>query len=107
MERNPDITYFAQVNFRNDRRAVGIYQADRLLHMYILGKTGTGKSTLIETMLMQDITAGRGVCLLDPHGDLVEKIASKVPESRKKDLIYFNIPDINSKLRYNPFKRVT
>ena len=104
---NNDITYFARTNFRNQGKLFGIKQADRLLHTYIIGKTGTGKSTLIETMFMQDIEAGRGACLLDPHGDLVQKINDNVPEWRKKDVIYFNIPDPNLKLRYNPFKRVS
>ena len=80
---NPDITYFGETTFRNQRRRFGIKQADRLMHTYIIGKTGTGKSTLLETMIMQDIYAGRGCCLLDPHGDLVEKVVSKIPESRK------------------------
>lgn len=73
----------------------------------MIGKTGTGKSTCIETMLLQDINAGRGCCLLDPHGDLVEKVEKAIPEWRKKDVVYFNIPDLNLNLRYNPFKRVT
>ena len=104
---NKDITYFAKVNWRSDQRLFGIKQADRLMHTYIIGKTGTGKSTCLETMLLQDIEAGRGCCLLDPHGDLVEKIAKMIPAWRKDDLIYFNIPDPNLALRYNPFKRVT
>ncbi|MBK9722009.1 MAG: type IV secretion system DNA-binding domain-containing protein [Saprospiraceae bacterium] len=104
---NKDITYFAKVGWRGDQRLFGIKQADRLMHTYIIGKTGTGKSTCLETMIMQDIQAGRGCCLLDPHGDLVEKIVKAIPESRKKDLIYFNIPDPKLDLRYNPFKRVS
>lgn len=104
---NKDITYFARVCFRNDQRQFGIKQADRLMHTYMIGKTGTGKSTCLETMILQDINAGRGCCLLDPHGDLVEKIAKAIPEERKNDLIYFNIPDPKLNLRYNPFKRVT
>lgn len=107
MQLNPDITYFAQVNFRNDRRYFGMWQSDRLLHTYIIGKTGTGKTTLLETMLLQDIHHGRGMCLLDPHGDLVEKIAANIPGHRREDVIYFNIPERDLDLRYNPFKRVT
>ncbi|MEZ4927911.1 MAG: type IV secretion system DNA-binding domain-containing protein [Saprospiraceae bacterium] len=104
---NKDITYFAETSWRNEKRKFGIKQADRLMHTYILGKTGTGKSTCLETMMLQDIEAGRGCCLLDPHGDLVEKIVKAIPEHRKDDLIYFNIPDPNLNLRYNPFKRVS
>ncbi len=104
---NKDITYFAKVGWRNDQRPFGIKQADRLMHTYIIGNTGIGKSTCLETMIMQDIQAGRGCCLLDPHGDLVEKIVKAIPEERKKDLIYFNITDPKLNLRYNPFKRVS
>lgn len=62
---------------------------------------------MLRAMIMQDIEAGRGVCLLDPHGDLVEKIVAGIPEERSQDLIYFNIPDADLQLRYNPFKRVS
>lgn len=102
-----DITYFAKTYFRNQNTTFGIRQEDRLLHTYIIGKTGTGKSTLLETMMLQDIKANRGFCLLDPHGDLVERITEAIPTEREKDVIYFNIPDVNLKLRYNPFKRVS
>lgn len=109
MERklNKDITYFAKVGWRGDGRLFGIKQADRMMHTYMIGKTGTGKSTCLETMIMQDIHAGRGCCLLDPHGDLVEKVVKAIPEDRKNDLIYFNITDPKLNLRYNPFKRVS
>lgn len=76
------------------------------MHTYMIGKTGTGKSTLIETKIKQDIEAGRGCCLLDPHHDLVDRVSKNIPEWRKKDLIYFNIPDPNLNLKYNPFKQV-
>ncbi len=104
---NPDITYFGETTYRDQRKRFGIKQPDRLMHTYILGKTGTGKSTLLETMIMQDINNGRGCCLLDPHGDLVEKVVKSMPEWRKKDLIYFNIPDPTLNLKYNPFRRVS
>jgi type IV secretory pathway VirB4 component len=104
---NNDITYFGKIGYRSDRRVFGIKQADRLMHTYMIGKTGTGKSTCIETMILQDIKSGRGCCLLDPHGDLVEKVVNAVPDFRKEDLIYFNFPDPNLNLKYNPFKRVS
>lgn len=102
-----DITYFARVNFRDDNRLFGIHQADRLLHTYLLGKTGTGKSTCLKTMILQDINSGRGCCLLDPHNDLVEDIYQKIPDNRKDDVIYIDITDPNLNIRYNPFKRVS
>jgi hypothetical protein len=107
MEQQPDITYFAKTHFRNDERVFGMRQEDRLMHTYVIGKTGTGKSTLLQTMLLQDISAGRGVCLLDPHGDLVESVFEAIPESRLKDIIYLDVTDVSLKLRYNPFKKVS
>ncbi len=104
---NNDITYIGETTYRNQQKRFGIKQADRLMHTYLIGKTGVGKSTLIETMIIQDIQDGRGCCLLDPHGDLVEKIVKAIPENRKDDLIYFNIPDAGLKLKYNPFRKVS
>src|SRR5215475_14179689 len=106
MLEDPDkrITYFAQTNFRNERKEFGIKRADRRAHMYIIGKTGTGKSTLLETLIRQDIENGEGVALLDPHGDLVEKVLGAVPEQRKHDLIFFNVPDWKNPLGFNPLE---
>lgn len=105
-DSNNRINYFARTNFRNDRRIFGIKQADRRSHMYVIGKTGTGKSTLLETMIQQDIAAGAGLVLLDPHGDLVEKILKTIPDNRKKDLIYFNVPDTANPLGFNPLENI-
>lgn len=107
MSMNNDITYFAKTDFRNKEIPFGIKQADRLLHTYIVGKTGTGKSTMIKTMFMQDVEAGRGACLIDPHGDLVEEIIASIPNHRRADVIYFDVPSAGMRLRYNPFKRVS
>ena len=107
MQPQNDITYFAKLNYRNLGTLFGIRQDDRLMHTYIIGKTGTGKSTLLKTMIAQDIAAGRGVCLLDPHGDLVSDVMNTVPPERKNDVIYFNVPDISLRFKYNPFKKVT
>ncbi len=101
------ITYFAKTHYRNDERLFGIHQEDRLMHTYIIGKTGTGKSTLLKAIIMQDILAGRGVCLLDPHSQLVEEVYKLIPENRIQDIIYFNVPDVGLQLKYNPFKRVS
>ena len=98
------ITYFARTNFRNERKAFGIKRADRRSHIYVIGKTGTGKSTLLETLSRQDIVNGEGLALLDPHGDLVEKVLRAVPDKNKGDLIYFNVPD--NPLGFNPLEKV-
>ena len=101
-----DITKIAQLNHRNDRRTFGIYRKDRRSHMYIVGMTGTGKSTLLLNMIKQDIENGEGVALLDPHGDLAEMALELVPENRQKDVIYFNVPDANLTYSFNPLHNV-
>jgi len=103
-DRDNQITYFAQTNFRNEAKPFGIKKADRRSHMYVIGKTGTGKSTLLETLIRQDIVNGEGLALLDPHGDLVEKVLRAVPDKNKGDLIYFNVPD--NPLGFNPLEKV-
>ena len=109
MDTNQDgrITFIARANFRDDRRIFGIKQADRRAHTYLIGKTGTGKSTLLEMLVRQDIEAGQGLALLDPHGDLVERVLANLPESRKEDFIYFNVPDIKHPLGFNPLESVS
>ncbi len=100
------VSPFARTNFRTDRRVFGIKQADRRAHMYLIGKTGTGKSTLLEALIRQDIAAGRGFALLDPHGDLAEKIRAAIPEERRGDLIDFYVPDMVRPLGFNPLANV-
>ena len=78
--------HFARVDFRNDDRVFGIKDEDRFLHVYVIGKTGTGKSSLIETMALQDLERGNGFALIDPHGDLVARVAARVPASQQGDL---------------------
>ena len=108
MTSHPDdrLTFFAKINYHGKSRLVGIRQADRRAHMYVVGKTGTGKSTFLETLIKQDLKAGQGLALLDPHGDLVENIVAAVPESRRADLIHFNVPDRQNPLGFNPLERV-
>jgi hypothetical protein len=101
-----EITYFATANFRNRAMPFGIKRKDRRAHMYILGKTGTGKSTLLETLIRQDLSHGHGLALLDPHGDLVHKVLAEVPESRRSDLIYFDATDPTHALGFNPLESV-
>jgi len=105
-EDSNTITYFGETNFRGKRTRFGIRQTDRMGHIHIIGKTGTGKSTLLETLIRQDVEAGRGLALLDPHGDLVEKIESLIPPHRRDDLIYFNVPDPANELGFNPLEHI-
>lgn len=106
MEHKQDITRFAHVDFRNDRRIFGIKHEDRFSHIYIIGKTGTGKSTLIETMARQDLADGRGFALIDPHGDLVERVWQSVPDTHRDRVVYFNVPDRTQRYGYNPLRQV-
>ncbi len=100
------VTHFARVDFRNDHRSFGIKDEDRFSHIYIIGKTGTGKSTLMETMALQDLERGNGFALIDPHGDLVERIAARIPKSRQSDVIYLNAADPSQPYGYNPLRHV-
>ncbi|MBI2041658.1 MAG: type IV secretory system conjugative DNA transfer family protein [Candidatus Nealsonbacteria bacterium] len=87
--------------FRGEEKIVRISDDDRRRHFYVIGQTGTGKSVLLQEMIKQDIEAGRGVCLIDPHGDLAERVLSYVPASRAEDVIYFNPGDIERPLGLN------
>ncbi len=100
------ITYLAKTNFRNQNKIFGIKQKDCLSHSYILGKTGTGKSTLLFKMIYQDLCNFQGFVLLDPHVELADKIVNNIPEYRKGDVIYLDISDLNLEVGYNPLKRV-
>lgn len=102
---NP-VTYFAQTNFRRERKRFGIKLADRRSHVYVIGKTGTGKSTLLETFIRQDMEHGHGLALLDPHGDLALRVLAAVPEHRRADLIYFDAGDTACPLGFNPLESV-
>ncbi len=86
-------TYLGYGHYRGVRRQVHILQEDRRRHLYIIGKTGVGKSELLKDMAIQDIKAGHGVCVIDPHGDLVEDILQYVPPERAEDVIYFDPSD--------------
>jgi hypothetical protein len=102
-----DKTILGRTNFRNRQVEFGIKTDDRRRHIYIIGKTGSGKTTLMENMLIDDIRAGRGVGLVDPHGDFAEKIINFIPAERVEDVIYFNPADINYPIAFNPLERVS
>lgn len=101
-----NLTIFAKTNFRNQPTPFGIKQADRRAHVYMIGKTGTGKSTLLETFMQRDVEAGNGFALLDPHGDLITKVLESVPENRKQDVVYFDVTDNNQPYGFNPLDSV-
>ena len=97
----PDICFFGQVSDRGMIKKFGILKDDRRRHMYILGKSGMGKSTLLENMILQDIYNGHGVCFMDPHGDSSETILDRIPKWRKNDVVYFNPGDMDNPIGFN------
>jgi len=95
------ITYMAETDYRNQRARFGIKSRDRTRHMYVIGKSGVGKSTLLENMAMQDIDRGEGITVLDPHGSFAEKMLDYVPAHRIKDVIYFAPFDTEYPISFN------
>ncbi len=87
--------------YRGEERVIRIKENDRRRHLYIIGQTGTGKTTLLLNMIKQDIENGKGIAFLDPHGDSVEEILTYIPKERVEDVIYFNPPDMERPLGLN------
>ena len=87
--------------FRGEEKTVPILKDDRRRHFYIVGQTGTGKSVLLQEMIKQDMEAGEGVTLIDPHGDMAERVLELVPAERIEDVIYFNPADFERPLGLN------
>jgi len=87
--------------YRGEKRLVRVMRDDRRRHIYIVGQTGTGKTVLLQEMARQDIEAGEGICVIDPHGDLAEKILGFIPASRVRDVVYFNPTDIDRPIGLN------
>ncbi len=90
---------------RNDHE-IGIEDTDRLFHTHVIGKTGTGKSTLLQNFMTQDLRRGHGFALLDPHGDLAEEVLDRVPRSRLQDVVYLNPADIDFPVPFNVLEAV-
>lgn len=96
-----DITYFAETDFRGKKTPFGIKIKDRARHVYVIGKTGMGKSTMLENMAIQDIRNGNGIGFLDPHGGSAEALLTYVPENRIKDVVYFAPFDLEHPISFN------
>ncbi|MEK7143120.1 MAG: type IV secretion system DNA-binding domain-containing protein [Patescibacteria group bacterium] len=101
-----DLTAFAATNFRHLKHKFGIKIADRRYHMYAIGKTGTGKSTMLENMIIDDIREGRGVAVVDPHGDLIKHLLNFVPDERINEVILFRPADRLYPIGFNPLENV-
>lgn len=104
MDNPADITYIGKTDFRNAMTRFGIKALDRTKHMYIIGKTGTGKSTFLENLLVQDIINGNGLAFIDPHGGSADKMLEFIPEHRIKDVIYLNPSDTDYPIAFNPLE---
>jgi hypothetical protein len=104
---NPDrVTYFAATDSRGKRTPFGLKAKDRSRHMYVIGKTGMGKSTLLENMAIQDIRNGEGLAFIDPHGGTAEKLLEYIPENRIKDVVYFAPFDLDQPIAFNVMEDV-
>ncbi len=97
----PSLTVIGTTHFRGQRQRFGILPDDRLRHAIVLGKTGMGKSTLLQHLIASDLTAGRGMALVDPHGDLTEAVLKSVPRSRSNDVILFDAADAEFPVAFN------
>jgi len=103
---NNRITYFAETDARNKRTPFGIRENDRSRHLYVIGKTGMGKSTLLENMAVQDIQNGEGMAFIDPHGKTAELLLNYVPQERIKDVLYFAPFDMEHPISFNVMEDV-
>lgn len=101
-----DIAVFGKTTFRDHQVPFGIKRADRRGHMYLLGKTGTGKSTLMEALMLDDLRKGRGFALIDPHGDLVKRMKAQIPDERLTDVIDFDVPNPEQPYGFNPLANI-
>lgn len=97
------ITTIGKTDWRNTNQIFGIKDHDRLGHMYTIGKTGVGKSTLLLNMAIADIENGNGIAIIDPHGDIANSMLDYVPEHRTSDVVYFNAADFAFPICFNPF----
>ncbi|MCK4818501.1 DUF87 domain-containing protein, partial [bacterium] len=103
-EEKAKINFFAKTLFKNKETIFGINSGDRRRHIWTLGKTGTGKSTLIANMAIDDLKKGRGLAVIDPHGDLAEILLDYIPRNRINDTIYFNPADRDRQITINPLE---
>ena len=100
------ITYFGETDFRGARTKFGIKAIDRTRHMYVIGKTGMGKSTILENMAIQDVQGGEGLAFMDPHGGSADKLLEFVPEDRIRDVIYYAPFDSEFPIAFNVLEDV-
>lgn len=106
-ETNGTTSLFGKTNYHNQYIPFGTRRFDRRRHLYVVGKSGVGKSKLLELLIQQDILHGHGVAVLDPHGDLVDNILRFIPKERIDDVIYFDPSDSQFPIAFNPLEKVS
>ncbi len=100
------IAYFGLTDYRNEKVKFGIKNSDRSRHVYVIGKTGMGKSTLLENMAAQDILNGEGMCFVDPHGSAIDALIEYIPDERVRDVVYFAPFDTAYPISFNVLENV-
>lgn len=103
-EEKKKTNFFARTDFKNKSMVFGVKKIDRRKHMYLIGKTGTGKSTLIANLAINDIRNGEGLAVVDPHGDLSEVLLDYIPSYRVNDVVYMNPADVERSFHLNPLE---
>ncbi len=106
-DHDNEVNYFAKTNFRNRMTKFGIKTDDRRRHIYVIGKTGMGKTVLLENLILSDIYAGHGCAYVDPHGDTAEKLINFIPSWRMNDVVYFNPADMDFPVGFNILEAVS
>jgi len=101
-----EINFFAETNFRNIKKKFGIKLDDRRRHAYIIGKTGMGKTAMIQNMAIQDIQNGNGIGFVDPHGEAAEELLNFIPSDRINDVVYINPGDLDFPIAFNVMENV-
>lgn len=104
--KEKEVAVFARTSFRNEQTPFGIKRKDRRAHMYVLGKTGTGKSTLLEALMLNDMKRAYGFALLDPHGDLLKRIRDRIPADRTDEVIDLDVSNPTQPYGFNPLANV-
>lgn len=103
-----DVSYFARSNFRSHQKLFGIKQADRMFHFYCFGKSGSGKTSLLKSLMLQDAEANRGFAFVDVHGDASREINEKLQDRfRNRKIIYFDVTNPELDYGYNPLRSVS
>src|SRR5436190_13061000 len=101
-----DLERYSYIGTTTNNVPFGIAQDDRRRHLHLIGQTGTGKSTALLNLLAQDLAMGRGIALLDPHGDLAERALTLIPSERAHQLVYLNPADLDRPIGFNVLDRV-